>query len=72
MEGVNVLPLASRNDPLQEAIQGGHRDAVFLLLSAGAPLCAHGLVGDTPFEAAHSTSGLPALFPALIRRVSFC
>ncbi|XP_064085936.1 uncharacterized protein LOC135201025 isoform X2 [Macrobrachium nipponense] len=67
-EGVSVLPIGSRSDPLQEAIKGGHRDAVFLLLSAGAPLCAHGLVGDTPYEAAHSTPGLPALFPALIRK----
>ncbi|XP_068203123.1 uncharacterized protein [Palaemon carinicauda] len=67
-EGVSVLPIGSRSDPLQEAIKGGHRDAVFLLLSAGAPLCAHGLVGDTPYEAAHRTPGLPALFPALIRK----
>nr|XP_045619293.1 uncharacterized protein LOC123771037 [Procambarus clarkii]XP_045619379.1 uncharacterized protein LOC123771037 [Procambarus clarkii]XP_045619471.1 uncharacterized protein LOC123771037 [Procambarus clarkii]XP_045619564.1 uncharacterized protein LOC123771037 [Procambarus clarkii]XP_045619630.1 uncharacterized protein LOC123771037 [Procambarus clarkii]XP_045619706.1 uncharacterized protein LOC123771037 [Procambarus clarkii]XP_045619787.1 uncharacterized protein LOC123771037 [Procambarus clarki len=71
MKGVRVLPLGSRKDPLLEAILGGHRDAVFLLLSAGAPLCAHGLVGNTPFEAAHSTVGLPALFPALIRK-AFC
>lgn len=71
MKGVKVLPLGSHKDPLLEAIQGGHRDAVFLLLSAGAPLCAHGLVGDTPFEAAHNTNGLPALFPALIRK-AFC
>lgn len=70
MKGVKVLPLGSHRDPLLEAIQGGHRDAVFLLLSAGAPLCAHGLVGNTPFEAAHNTIGLPALFPALIRKVS--
>ncbi|KAK8748650.1 hypothetical protein OTU49_015919 [Cherax quadricarinatus] len=68
MKGVHILPLGSRKDPLLEAIHGGHRDAVFLLLSAGAPLCAHGLVGNTPFEAAHSTIGLPALFPALIRK----
>lgn len=69
LKGVLVLPLGSRKDPLLEAIQGGHRDAVFLLLSAGAPLCAHGIVGNTPFEVAHNTIGLPALFPALIRKV---
>ncbi|XP_042229577.1 uncharacterized protein LOC121871401 isoform X2 [Homarus americanus] len=71
MKGVRILPLGTRKDPLLEAIQGGHRDAVFLLLSAGAPLCAHGLLGNTPFEAAHNTIGLPALFPALIRK-AFC
>ncbi|XP_069990165.1 uncharacterized protein [Penaeus vannamei] len=68
MEVVPVLPLGARSDPLLEAVQGGHRDAVFLLFSAGAPLCAQGLVGNTPFEVAHSTKGLPALFPALVRK----
>ncbi|XP_063592780.1 uncharacterized protein LOC134769929 [Penaeus indicus] len=68
MEAVPVLPLGARADPLLEAVQGGHRDAVFLLFSAGAPLCAQGLVGNTPFEVAHSTKGLPALFPALVRK----
>ncbi|KAK7007728.1 hypothetical protein SK128_016929 [Halocaridina rubra] len=66
-EGVPVLPLRFQGDPIKEAILGGHRDAVFLLLSAGAPLCPLGLVGDTAFEAAHQTPGLPALFPAIIR-----
>ena len=68
--GARVLPLGGRRDPLLEAVRGGHRNTVFLLLAAGAPLCAHGLLGNTPFEAAHHTIGLPALFPALIRKVS--
>lgn len=70
-DGAKVLPLGGRRDPLLEAVRGGHRNIVFLLLSAGAPLCAHGLLGNTPFEAAHRTLGLPALFPALIRK-EFC
>lgn len=71
VSGVRVLPLGGRRDPLMEAVRGGHRNTVFLLLAAGAPLCAYGLLGNTPFEAAHRTLGLPGLFPALIRKVTF-
>lgn len=70
VSGVRVLPLGGHRDPLLEAVRGGHRNTVFLLLAAGAPLCAYGLLGNTPFEAAHRTLGLPGLFPALIRKVS--
>lgn len=64
-----VVPIGSQCDPLLAAVRNGHRDSVFLLLAAGAPLCAHGLLGNTPFQAAHTTLGLPALFPAIIRKV---
>ncbi|KAK3880720.1 hypothetical protein Pcinc_014812 [Petrolisthes cinctipes] len=66
-----VVPIGSQCDPLLAAVKNGHRDAAFLLLAAGAPLCAHGLLGNTPFQAAHATLGLPALFPAIIRK-AFC
>lgn len=71
VSGVRVLPLGGHRDPLLEAVRGGHRNTVFLLLAAGAPLCAYGLLGNTPFDAAHRTLGLPGLFPALIRK-EFC
>ena len=36
------MPLFSEEcDPLKEAVQAGHKEVVFLLLCAGAPLCAH-------------------------------
>nr|XP_053656955.1 uncharacterized protein LOC128705867 [Cherax quadricarinatus] len=65
--GVPLLPMAARADPLLHAIRHNQRDAAFLLLSAGAPLCNQSIEDLTPLEGAHNTLGLPAVFPALIR-----
>ncbi|XP_069937871.1 uncharacterized protein [Cherax quadricarinatus] len=65
--GVPLLPMAARADPLLHAIRHNQRDAVFLLLSVGAPLCNQSIEYVTPLEGAHNTLGLPAVFPALIR-----
>nr|XP_053656966.1 uncharacterized protein LOC128705885 [Cherax quadricarinatus] len=59
--------MAARADPLLHAIRHNQRDALFLLLSAGAPLCNQSIEDMTPLEGAHNTLGLPAVFPALIR-----
>lgn len=67
-EGVPVLPMTARADPLLHAIRHSQRDAVLMLLSAGAPLCNQSIEDVTPLEAAHNTLGLPAVFPAIMRK----
>ncbi|CAL4094536.1 unnamed protein product, partial [Meganyctiphanes norvegica] len=66
---VPMLPVLAERDPLVEAIRNGHQDAVFLLISAGTPMCNCSIDDLTPLEAAHNTLGLPALYPALMRKV---
>ncbi|CAL4171550.1 unnamed protein product, partial [Meganyctiphanes norvegica] len=63
---VPILPLGSQGDPLLEVVKSSSRDDLFLLLSAGSPLCAHGLTGNTPLEAAYNIVGLPAIFPVVL------
>ncbi|XP_063592621.1 uncharacterized protein LOC134769817 isoform X2 [Penaeus indicus] len=55
-------------DPLLEAFRNGHRDAVLLLLSAGASLCDSSVSSFIDAEAAHREQGLSMLLAALIRR----
>lgn len=69
MEHVPTLPIAAEKDPLVEALRNRHRDAVFLLLAAGAPLCNQYVVHLTSLEVSHHMVGQPALFPAIIRKV---
>lgn len=66
---VPVLPIYARADPLREAIRHHQRDVLFLLLSAGAPLSSRQGSCITPLEAAHTQQGLPACFPAIMRKV---
>ncbi|CAL4247630.1 unnamed protein product, partial [Meganyctiphanes norvegica] len=66
---VPMLPILAERDPLVEAIRNGHQDVVFLLLSAGTPICNCSIDDLTPLEAAHNTLDLPALFPALMRKI---
>ncbi|XP_037791120.1 LOW QUALITY PROTEIN: uncharacterized protein LOC119586460 [Penaeus monodon] len=67
---VPVLPIYARADPLREAIRHHQRDVLFLLLSAGAPLSSRQGSCITPLEAAHTQQGLPACFPAIMRKVT--
>lgn len=66
-QGVPVLPFSATTEPLVEAIRHNQRDAVFLLLSAGAPLCNRSIEDITALEASYNT--IPAIFSALIRKV---
>ncbi|XP_042228253.1 uncharacterized protein LOC121870486 [Homarus americanus] len=66
--GAVILPSTARVDPLIQAIRHSQRDAVLLLLCAGAPLCNTTTEGVTALEVAHNTLGLPAIFPALMRK----
>ncbi|CAL4177864.1 unnamed protein product, partial [Meganyctiphanes norvegica] len=54
---------------LNEALRSSHAEAVFLLLCAGVEICNCSMEDLTPLEVAHNTIGLPALFPALMRKV---
>ncbi|CAL4186027.1 unnamed protein product [Meganyctiphanes norvegica] len=54
---------------LNIAIGIGDVETVFLLLCAGVPICNCSIEDLTPLEVAHNTKGLPALFPALMRKV---
>ncbi|ROT63875.1 Rab2a protein [Penaeus vannamei] len=67
---VPVLPMYARADPLREAIRHHQRDVLLLLLSAGAPLSSRHGSCITPLEAAHTQQGLPACFPAIMRKVT--
>ncbi|XP_069180059.1 uncharacterized protein [Procambarus clarkii] len=71
LEGVPIMPVTARADPLLHAIRHSQRDAVLMLLSAGAPFCSQTIEGVTPLEAAHNTLGLPAVFPAIMRK-AYC
>lgn len=71
MDHVPLLPQCAKIDPLVEAIRHDQRDTVFFLLCAGAPLCNRSIEDLTPLEVAHNTLGLPACFPALIRKVLY-
>ncbi|XP_064085230.1 uncharacterized protein LOC135200510 [Macrobrachium nipponense] len=66
-----LLPVSAREDPLVEAIRHHQRDAMFMLLAAGAPIANRSVGEVTPLEAAHNTLGLAACFPAVLRKV-FC
>ncbi|XP_063600906.1 uncharacterized protein LOC134777015 [Penaeus indicus] len=68
MENVPILPMAAEEDPLKEALRYRRRDAVFLLLAAGAPLCNHYVSHLTSLEVSHHMVGQPALFPAIMRK----
>ncbi|XP_037803574.1 uncharacterized protein LOC119597989 [Penaeus monodon] len=68
MENVPTLPMAAEKDPLKEALRYRHRDAVFLLLAAGAPLCNYYVSHLTSLEVSHHMVGQPALFPAIMRK----
>ncbi|XP_066963093.1 uncharacterized protein [Macrobrachium rosenbergii] len=67
--GVPLLPINAHADPLVEAIRCNQRDTVILLVGAGAPLGNQSIGDITPLEAAHTTVDLPAVIPALIRKV---
>ncbi|XP_066962611.1 LOW QUALITY PROTEIN: uncharacterized protein [Macrobrachium rosenbergii] len=66
-----LLPVSAREDPLVVAIRHHQRDAMFMLLAAGAPIVNRSVGEVTPLEAAHNTLGLAACFPAVLRKV-FC
>ncbi|CAL4078400.1 unnamed protein product [Meganyctiphanes norvegica] len=68
LDNVPILPLSSTSDPLKMAICRGYVELTMLLLSTGAPLCGRPLVGLNSLEISHSTPGLTAFLPALIRR----
>lgn len=60
----------AHGDALLEAFRHGHRDAVLLLLSAGASLCDSSISSFTDAETAHRKQGLSMLLAAIIRKVS--
>ncbi|KAK7041539.1 hypothetical protein SK128_017080 [Halocaridina rubra] len=65
------LSLAHPDNLLSQAVKGGHRDLMLLLLSAGESIL-RGCVGSTTvLEFAHTTDDTPAIFPAILRKV-FC
>ncbi|XP_068203379.1 uncharacterized protein [Palaemon carinicauda] len=66
-----TLPVSAQEDPLVEAIRHHQRDAMFMLLAAGAPIGNRSIGEVTPLEAAHNTLGLAACFPALLRKVFY-
>ncbi|KAK7083189.1 hypothetical protein SK128_013134 [Halocaridina rubra] len=65
---VPLLPLVAKSDLLVEAILHRQRNTLFMLLSSGIPLCNRSIGEVTPLEVAHNTLGIPACFPALIRK----
>lgn len=70
-ERVPLEPRDGYSGPLHLALTRGQRDVMMLLLAGGAPITATSSDGLTILEAAHRTPDLPALFPAVIREVSF-
>ncbi|XP_047487887.1 uncharacterized protein LOC125038464 [Penaeus chinensis] len=68
MENVPTLPMAAEEDPLKEALRYRRRDAVFLLLAAGAPLCNQYVSHPSALEISHHMVEQPALFPAIMRK----
>ncbi|CAL4176243.1 unnamed protein product, partial [Meganyctiphanes norvegica] len=66
---VPMLPISAEKDPLVEAIRNGCQNAVFFLICAGTPICNCSIDDLTPLEAAHNTLGLPAIFPAMMRKI---
>ncbi|CAL4247190.1 unnamed protein product, partial [Meganyctiphanes norvegica] len=67
-EHVPMLPMFAKEDLLAVALRNSNAETVFLLLCAGVPLCNCSIDDLTPFEVSHNTIGLPALFPALMRK----
>lgn len=65
----SLLPLGAQADPLVEAVKSGKLRIVMLLSSAGAPICGLPLVSVSPLQASHMNPNLPAIFPALMRKV---
>lgn len=71
LDGVPMLPMSAEVDPLVEAMRNNQLATVFLLLSAGSPICNRSIEDLSPLEAAHNTLELPACYAAIMRKV-FC